>query len=144
MSFWKLKCFSFFLCLSCFHFNKLQISFKLQMLYAWLVTYLDHSVLRTKLTSLHLCFSLSSAFAQKLYDMIVFIFKKTTLLIVSRGFMRSLETLTEFTKWVVYFFVYFLGLFWNFLEPFEGDRRIKIWNWVKLGLTSFKNSLLWL
>ena len=70
MIFWKLKCFSFFLCLSCFHFNKLQISFKLQKLYAWLVTYLDHSVLRTKLPSLYLCFSLSSAFAQKLYDMI--------------------------------------------------------------------------
>ena len=80
----------------------------------------------TKLPSLHLCFSLSSAFAQKLYDMIKFIFKKTTLRIVSRGFMRSLETLTEFTKGFDYLFVYFLGLFWSFLEPFEGDGRVQI------------------
>ena len=142
MIFWKLKCFSFFLCLSCFHFNKLQISFKLQKLYAWLITYLDHLVLRTKLPCFHLCFSLSSAFAQKLYDMIVFIFKKTTIRIVSGGFMWSLETLTEFTKGFDYLFVYFLGLFWNFLEPFEGGGRIQIWNWVKLGLTLLKNSLL--
>ena len=51
-------------------------------------------------------------------NIIVFIFKKTTLQIVSRGFTQSLDILTEV-------FVYFL-------ELFESGGKILIWKVLKL------------
>ena len=47
---------------------------------------------------------------------IIIIFKKTTIQVVSHSFKESSDILTEFPKGVVYLFVYFLELFGTFYD----------------------------